>query len=100
MAALVASNGVLTILNTTDTFSAPGALASGQLFQPQALVFTASTAGHLIMTDADGVTVLELYAAALSSVQLDSHFFMGMRPWKTPVKAGTLAGGGKVRIYV
>jgi hypothetical protein len=98
MAALTGTNGVLTIANTTDTFTKPS--GSGQTFQPQAALFNASAAGHLILTDADGVTVLELYAGASASVALDAHFFVGMRPWKTPIKAGTLTGGGSIRLYM
>jgi len=98
MAALVATNGILTIANTTDTFTPTD--GGAKMVQPQALSFTASAAGHLVLTDADGVTVMELYAAALSSKEVDAHFFMGIRPWKCPIKAGTLTGGGKCRIYV
>ena len=98
MAALSTTNGILTIANTTDTFTSGAGAGYGIV--PQALSFTASAAGHLVLTDADGVTVLELYAAALSSKEIDNHFFAGIRPWKTPIKAGTLSGGGKCRIYV
>jgi len=98
MSALVATNGILTIANTTDTYG--GTVTTPANCQPQALSFTASAAGHLILTDADGVTVFEAYAGAGSSKEVDAHFFMGIRPWKCPIKAGTLTGGGKCRIYV
>ena len=99
MAALVASNGVLTISNTTDTFTAPGD-SVGHPFQPQAALFTASAAGHVVLQDADGITMLELYAAASGSVVVDQHFFIGLRPFKTPIKCSVFTGGGKLRLYV
>jgi hypothetical protein len=91
---------MLTIANTTDTFTAPGGASTGNPFQPQTLYFTSSTAGHMVLVDADNVVQCELYAAALSSKELDGHFFMGIRPWKTPIKLSVLTGGGKVRINV
>jgi len=96
MAALTGTNGVLRITNTTDTFTPSGNAAP--VFLPQNLVFTASVAGHVILQDADGVTLIELYAAAQASVVLDNHFFMGMRPWKCPIKCSTFTGGGAIRM--
>jgi hypothetical protein len=105
MGALVASNGIITIANTTDTFTQPVGGSSltpqtGALLQPQAAILTASAATHAILVDADGVVLLDLQAAALSNVALDNHFFMGIRPYKTPIKCSTLTGGGKLRIYI
>jgi hypothetical protein len=101
MSALTGTNGVLTISNTTDTYgTAKAAGTEPGNVQPQALSYICSVAGHLILTDADGVTVLELYSGALSSKELDAHFFAGIRPWKAPIKAGTLTVGTKVRIYI
>ena len=105
MAALNASNGIITIANSTDTFtqqSVGSSLApqSGFLLQPQAVILTPSAASHAILTDADGVVLLDLYAAASANNELDGHYFLGIRPWKTPIKCSTLTGGGKLRIYI
>ena len=104
MAALSASNGIVTIANTTDTFTQQSQSNSFGpavgLMQPQAVILTSSAASHAILTDADGVVLLDLYAAATSNNELDGHYFMGIRPWKTPIKCTTLTGGGKLRIYV
>jgi hypothetical protein len=101
MSALTGTNGILTIANTTDTYGTAGGTGStpGNV-QPQALSYVCSVAGHLVLTDADGVTVMELYSGALSSKEVDAHFFAGIRPWKAPIKAGTLTVGTKVRIYL
>jgi hypothetical protein len=99
MAALIPTNGVLTISNSTDTFTAPGD-SVGKPFSPRAASFTASAAGHVILQDADGVTMLELYAAATSSKEIDNHFFANLRPFKTPIKCSVFTGGGKLRLYV
>ncbi len=95
MAALVSSSGIVTIANTTDTFDSQGTKA----FQPQAALFTCSAAGHVILTDANGVVVLELYGAASSSTPIDYHFFEKQRPYLTPIKCSTFTGGGKLRLY-
>ena len=99
MAALVPSNGVLTISNTSDTFTAPGD-SVGHPFLPQAMNVYASAATHVVIQDADGITMLELGVAAAQSKELDNHYFVGLRPWKTPIKCSTLTAGGRVRIHV
>lgn len=99
MAALVASNGVITINNTTDTFTMPQG-AGGQL-QPQSAIFYGSAVSQLVLVDADGVVQLELgIGVAQTSQVLDGHFFAGIRPWKTPIKATTCTAGGRLRLYI
>lgn len=97
MAALTGTNGVLLIANTTDTFTPSD--GGSKMFQPQAADFYGSAASHLILNDADGVTVLELGVAAGQSVALDAHYFVGLRPWKCPIKAATLTAGGRLRLF-
>ncbi len=97
MAALVATNGILTIQNTTDTFTPNDGGANRVL--PVAAILTSSAASHCVLQDAQGVTILDLYAAATANTLLDSHFFHGMTPWKAPIKCSTLTGGGKLRLY-
>ena len=96
MSALTGSNGILTISNTTDTYG--GTTTEPANVQPQSLSYVCSVAGHLVLQDANGVTVLELYAAAQTSKEIDYHYFQFMRPWKAPIKASTLTVGTKVRI--
>jgi len=97
MAALNMSGGIVTITNTTDTFT--HSKGSGYSVLPESASFWCSAAGHLILTDANGVVVLEMSAAAGAVDWRDSHFFNGIRPWVTPIKATTLSGGGKLRLY-
>jgi len=99
MAALVGTNGVVTIVNTTDTFTVQGS-PNATLFQPQAASLYASAATHLILVDADGVVILEAGVAALTSKEWDNHFFAGLRPFKTPIHATTLTAGGRLRLYM
>jgi hypothetical protein len=90
------TNGVVTFANTTDTFTPQGTVS----WQPTAADFYGSAASHLIFQDADGVTVLELGVAAGTSINLDAHYFIGLRPWKCPVKAQTLTAGSKLRLMM
>jgi len=97
MAALTGTNGMLTIANTTDTFgvAAPGTPSE---FLPRNLILTASGAGNAIIVDADGVILMNLYVPSGQSLIIDEHFFMGMRPWKCPIKCSTLTNNGRVRM--
>ena len=99
MAALVMSNGVITISNTTDTFTMPQ--GAGALLLPQSASFYGSAVSQLVLVDADGVVQLELgVGVAKTNEVLDGHFFAGMRPWKTPIKATTCTAGGRLRLYI
>jgi hypothetical protein len=105
MGALNASNGIITIANTTDTFTQQSQGSSlgpqtGGLLTPQAMILTASAASHAILVDADGVVLADLFAPVSGNALLDGHFFAGIRPYKTPIKCSTLTGGGKLRIYI
>ena len=99
MAALTASAGIVTISNTTDTYSP---YSSGTpRFLPVGVIATFSVAGRIILQDANGVTLLDITGAANSTQWLDEHFFQrGIAMWTAPVKcAGTFPGGGKLRLY-
>ena len=91
------SAGIATFLNTTATFT--HALGAGYAAIPFAASFYCSAAGHAILTDQNGVVVLEMAASAGMVDWRDSHFFKDIRPWLTPLKATTLSGGGKLRLY-
>jgi hypothetical protein len=96
MAALTASNGIVTISNTTDTFSPSGGTGS---FLPASLVLYGSVVGQLVLKDADGVILLELGIGTIkTSVTLDGHFFAGIRPWKSPIKASTCTAGLRLHL--
>jgi hypothetical protein len=100
MGAIVPTNGVLTFSASTQTFTPVDGGAA--VFIPQNLMWSGASQGaHLIVQDAAGVTMLEIYNpnAGSGSVWLESHFFMGMRPWKCPIKCQTLTSG-KVRMTV
>lgn len=100
MAALISTNGILTISNTTDTYG--GTSTTPLMIKPVGLVWSNSlTAGaRLVLQDADGVTIVELTnEAAKATGVLDEHFFAGMRPWKGPIKASVLTSG-TVRLYL
>ena len=106
MAALVSSNAIVTIANTTDTFTAPGYGSSlgnstGAIMQPQAVVLYGSAVSQCVLVDADGVVLLELgVGTAKTAVTLDAHFFAGQRPWKTPIHCTTLTAGARLRVYL
>ena len=106
MAALVSSNGIVTIINTTDTFTAPGYGSSlgnstGAIMQPQAVSLYGSAVSQLVLVDADGVVLLEAgVGTAKTHAIWDSHFFAGQRPWKTPIHCTTLTAGARLRIYI
>lgn len=100
MAAVLPTNGILTITATTQTFMPVGPYGH---VQPVALNWSAipSAGGSCIIEDADGNTVLELTAGAGEGDKtLDSHFFAFLLPWKGPIAATTLATGSSLRIYV
>jgi len=98
MAALTGTNGVITIANTTDTYTSPAGAGYG--FIPVAASVFFSAAGKFILTDADSVKQLEVASGAGTSVILDNHNFAGRRPWKTPIKAATLTGGAICRLFM
>jgi len=98
MAALTASAGIVTISNTTDTYTP---VTSTPRFLPVAALATFSVAGRIILQDANGVTLLDITGGTNSTQWLDDHFFQrGIALWVAPVKcAGTFPGGGKLRLY-
>ena len=98
MAALTATNGIVTIANTTDTYTSGTA---DNRFLPAAAVMTFSTTGRMVLTDKDGAVLLDLTAPANTTVPLDAHYFQkGMSLWKSPIKCtGTFPAGGKLRLY-
>ena len=98
MAALTASAGIVTISNTTDTYTP---VTTTPRFLPVAALATFSVAGRIILQDASGVTLLDITGATNTTVHIDDHFFQrGIALWVAPVKcAGTFPGGGKLRLY-
>jgi hypothetical protein len=98
MSAIVPSNGVLTFTASTQTFTPVD--GGAKMFQAQALNYYGSAASHLVLKDTDGVTLLELGIAAVSSKELDAHYFVGLRPWKCPIQPTTITAGSRLRIYV
>ena len=98
MAALTGTNGVITISNTTDTYTSPS--GSGWLFIPTVASVYFSAAGRFILQDADGVTQMDIASGAGTTVPLDAHNFQGRRPWKTPIKASTLTGGAICKLFM
>ena len=97
MSALTGTNGIVTISNTTDTFTPVD--GGAKMFSPQAADFYGSVAAKLVLQDADGVTVMEMGVAAGACIMVDAHWFGGIRPWKCPIKASTLTSGGRLRLY-
>ncbi len=99
MAALTGTNGVLTIANTTDTYTSP--VGAGNPFLPVSALLYASAVSQLVLVDADGVVVLELgVGTAQTGLIIDHHFFEGIRPWKTPIQATTCTAGARLRLYL
>ena len=98
MAALVPSNGIVKITNTTDTFTAPNGSVT---VNPRAAILYGSAVSQFVLKDADGIVLLEMgIGTAKTHQMLDEHFFSGMRPWKTPLQASTCTAGARFYLYI